>query len=473
MRRYWSTAAIALTALAVTACDTTSETMTDEEIEQVLDRWSQPDALEKAPQERGLHTPDGRFVALPSMASEPEQLSGYFLVILASSDTPGHMPESLLTLVDHPDLLAGVRRASSSWFEALMPCYEITVAGGFEYRRQATALARQLDELGIDNYVKQAGRYVGPQAVVEAWCASDKQAQSAGCGQLRFAEVHDGRAWLWLAQDPLVIERALEGAAAPTPLGGLTAWSTGLGAETIEPHDKGDAWRVYAPGSATELGTCRINGFAAITRGQPHFGYLAQEPPPTAPGCGEPALFAELSCKEAPDEPLIALPADQPEPALYTALAPLRDIELEDDIKVIVAKSEAFGPVFRQANAEANERSVPLQQLVTLRGYVAKDRKVLLVQVTLQTGDGEVWCGSDDVRADLVAVYDWTKEGGIGEQLVPFYAIEMSEVIGLIDLEGDGTPELIQQRWPDELQVIRAGQATTCTAPQAYCDCPC
>jgi hypothetical protein len=469
MTRSSFTAAVALIPALLLACGSEPETMSDEQIEEVLESWSEGgEAAPPAP----APTPGALDMMLPPMASAPEDLSDRFMVILASSDKPRHMAPSLSILAGHPDLLDDVVRANSSWFQGLMPCYEITVAGAFEYRRQATALARRLEELGVDNYVKQAGRYVGRQEVVEAWCHSGRKAADAGCGEARFVEVYDETAWMWLPQDPVVIQRALEGTQPPKPLGGLEAWSTPLSAETIEGNERGEGWKVYAPASGTEVGRCTIKGFEAITRGQPHFGYLQQDPAPGAPGCGEPEIFAKLSCKEPPTEPLLALPKDHEEPVLYMPLAPLRDIELEDDVKVIVAKSPAFGPTFQQARRDANERSMPLQQLVDLRGFVAPERKVLLVQVTLQTGDGEIWCGSDDVREVLAAVYEWNQDGGIGAELVPFHRLDLAEVLGLIDLDADGIPELFQRRWPNELQISRAGEMG-CSAPQDYCDCPC
>jgi hypothetical protein len=466
----WSRNAAVLAPALLIACGAEPEPMSEVQIERVLEDWSEDGQARGSAAARPAE--DSLALPLPPMTPSPEDLSDRFLVILASSDTPGHIPPALERLADHPDLLEAVVRARSSWFQGLMPCYEITLAGAFEYRRQATALARRLDEHGVDNYVKQAGRYVGRQEVVEAWCRSDRQAAEQACGDARFVEVHDETAWMWLPQAPVVLERLLEGAPDPAPLGGLEAWSSPLSAETIEGYERGQGWKIYAPGRGEKIGRCKIQSFAAITRGQPHFGYLEQQPPPTAPGCGSPEIFARLSCKEPPGEPLLALPAEHSEPVLYTPLAPLRDIELEDDAKMIVARSPAFGPAFEQARAEANERSMPLQQLVTLRGFVAPDRKVLLVQITLQTGDGEVWCGSDDVREELVAVYEWGQDNEIGRELVPFHGLGLAEVLGLIDLDADGVPELFRRHWPHELQLV-SGQQQSCSAPQDYCDCPC
>lgn len=458
---------------ALIACEADRSELSEEEIEQVLEEWSEPPPPEAPTDEAWMRAKDGQVILTPPMVLEPEQLSDQFLVILASSDEPRHMPESLIILADHDDLMSQVVRARSSWFQGLMPCYEITLVGAFEYRRQATTLARRLEALGVDNYVKQAGRYVGSQEVVEAWCSADQATLTAGCGEARFAEVHDGKAYMLLPQDPVVIERALEGAPAPEPLGDFRAWSSPLSAETVDPYKLGDRWKLYAPGSGKELGKCRIKAFESITRGQPHFGYLDQQPPPTAPGCGSPEIFAQLSCKEPLDEPLLALPADHGEPVLYTALAPLRDIDLEDDVKAMVARTPAFGPAFAKAREDAEDRMMPLQQLVTLRGYVTKDRKVLLVRVTLQTGDGVVWCGDDDVRVELAGVYEWTQDGALGSEIVPFHSLDLAEVIGLIDLDADGVPELLRQRWPNELQLYRSGEDQACSAPQDYCDCPC
>jgi hypothetical protein len=462
-----------LIALALVACEPKTSSMTEQEIEQVVEEWSADPPREPAPVESALRDPDGLPIPLPPMVVEPERLSDQFFVILQSSPAPGAMPESLSILAGHPELMAAVARASSSWFQGLMPCYEITIAGAFEHRRQATTLARRLEVLGVESYVKQAGRYVGRQELVESWCQADHAVETASCDGVHFVEVHGEKAWIALAQDPLITQRAAVDAPAPEPLGDLATWSSPLGVETIEPYSKGDKFRVVAPVSARSLDRCRIESFAAITRGQPHFGYLQQQPPPTEPGCGEPELFGQLSCTEPPAEPLLAIPAGRDEPILYTPLAPLRDIELEDDAKVLVARSSAFGPVFTDARARAEERSMPLQQLVTLRGFVAPERKVLLIVVTLQTGDGEVWCGADDVREELAGLYLWTKDGKIGEEILPFRALEGAEVLGILDIDSDGAPEMLQRRFPNELQLWRQGEELACTAPQAYCDCPC
>lgn len=457
------------------SCDDSPPTASEEELKQVLQQWEreEPSPGPTAGDEV-LRRADGLLVPLPPVAPEPEALSDSFLVILMSSPTPKAMPQALATLADHPELASQVVRASSSWFQGLMPCYEITIAGAFEHRRQATALSRQLEGLGVDNYVKQAGRYVGSQRVVEAWCRGDHAPRHQGCGELRFVEVHDGRAWLWLAADPVVTERALEGAESPQPLGGLRAWSSSLSAETIDEYDEKQRWQLYAPTTGQKLDKCSVAGFAAITRGQPHFGYLEQQPTPTGPGCGEPELFASLACKETPrDLPLVALPSDHEEPVLYTPLAALRDIELEDDAKALATRDPAFTKAFQRAHRHANERSEPLQQLVTLRGFVAPDRKVLLVELRLQTGDGVVWCGQDDVRVDLSALFEWTKDGNLGANLIPFRVHENVELIGMIDVDADGTPELLQRRWPNEIELWRAGSEEPCAIAQAYCDCPC
>jgi hypothetical protein len=407
------------------------------------------------------------------MAPHPEALSDRYLVILQSSPEPRVAAPSLAALAGQPDLLAPVVRASSSWFKGLAPCYELTVAGAFEHERQATTLERQLDLLGVDSYVKNAGRYVGPQEAVEAWCRRDQPRQVAGCDGVRFAEVHDGAAWLPLALDEDAATAAMQGLPAPTPLGGLDAWSSPLPPDRLPEGIAGTRWKLFAPASGRSLGLCKVSSFAAITSGHPHFGYLQQDPPPTAPGCGEPAPFARLSCKSPPDEPLVAVPGEAPDPVLYKALSPLRDIDLEDDVKALANRTPAFQSAFAEAREAANERSAPLQQLVTLTGYVAPGRKVLAVRVTLQTGDGEIWCGADDVRVELSAVYDWPADGGLGSELVPLHRVGNTELLGLIDLEGDGVPELVERVWPDTLRFDRAGLGPSCKAERAYCDCPC
>ncbi len=457
------------------ACDNSQTTATQEELDQVLEQWQQsaPTAGPTSGDEV-LRSPNGLLVPLPPVASTPEMFSDRFMVILMSSREPRAMPPSLVTLASHPNLNADVARVSSSWFQGLMPCFEITIAGAFEYRRQATALARELDNIGVDNYVKQAGRFVGTQEVVEAWCRGDRAPRNQGCGDTRFVEVHDGRPWLWLAADQVTLERSLDGSEPLQPLGGLEAWSVSVQAENIESHHDGESWKLYDPTVGKPLGRCRTDGFSAIVRGKPHFGYLAQQPVPTEPGCGEPELFAALSCKDAlPERPLLALPSDHPEPVLYTPLAALRDIDLEDDAKALANRSPAFSAAFRRAHGLAAERATPLQQLVTLQGFVAPERKLLLVLLRLQTGDGVTWCGQDDVRVDLSAIYEWTQEGGFGEAIVPFREHETTEHLGLIDIDADGVPEIVQRTWPDEVELWKSDAHDACAIAKDYCDCPC
>jgi hypothetical protein len=314
---------------------------------------------------------------------------------------------------------------------------------------------------------------VGRQEAVDAWCRRPPAPLADGCEGLRFAEVHDGVAWLPLALDDETATAALRDLPAPTPLGGYDAWSSPLPADRLPPELASARWKLVAPASGRSVGTCRVTAFAALTSGHPHFGYLQQDPRPTAPGCGEPAPFARLDCKSPPEEPLVAVPREAPDPVLYRALPPLRDIDLEDDVKAVVNRTPAFSAAFSEAREAANERSAPLQQLVTLTGFVAPGRKALAVRVTLQTGDGEVWCGADDVRVELFAVHEWLAEGGLGAALLPLHRLENTELVGLIDFEGDGVPELVERAWPDTLQIERAGQEPSCQAERAYCDCPC
>lgn len=466
MRAQWWTFVV----LASLGCSRArqEEAQRNAEVQQALDAWNAHEDPKAPPI---VEAPAGP--PLPPLVSNPESLSEKYLVILQSSPEPGVAAPSLAQLEQHPELLAGVVRASSSWFKGLAPCYEITVAGAFEYQRQASTLARQLDLLGVDNYVKGAGRYVGRQETVDAWCRRADAPAPTGCEGVRFAEVHDGAVWLPLLLAPESLSAALEGLPNPTPLGGLDAWAAPIPPERLPRDLSGSRWKMVAPASGKSLGSCKIAAFAALTSGHPHFGYLQQQPPPTAPSCGEAAPFARLDCKKPPDEPLIAVPRDAPDPVLFTALAPLRDIDLEDDVKAMVNRAPGFSSAFAEAREAANERSAPLQQLVSLTGYVAPGKKVLAVRVTLQTGDGEVWCGADDVRVDLLAVYDWPADGGLGEPLVPLHRIENTELLGLIDLEDDGVPELVERAWPDTLRLERAGQEPSCELERAYCDCPC
>jgi len=411
-------------------------------------------------------------VPLPRFAWEPSNYSNKFLVILSSSSEPNYGPPALQTLAEQRQVSVELARLSSSWFQGLEPCFEITVAGAFEYRRQATNLSRQLDGIDVPNEVKNAGRFVGTQEVVDDWCKNKPSDATAPCGPLRFAEVHDGRTWLWLGLDDQTVSDSLEGSEAPTALDGVSTWSAPLSAEQLGETNTGARYDLYAPLSKKALKSCAIKGFAALTRGTPHHSYLQAEPPASEPSCGQPDIFAELSCADAPDEPLIALPAGSKTPTLYTSTARIANVEMEDEAKSLVTRSAAFRNAFTAARDAASERNQPLQQLVDIWGYIAPDQKLLLVQVTLQTGDGVIWCGQDDFRLQLAGVFTWADNDRVGEELVPFFSYYNAEILTLIDVEADGRPELLQRAWPGRLLLVGTGEEA-CSWGKAYCDCPC
>lgn len=456
---------------AVAACGGEAPDPAEQErLAETLAAWSEaqdPSPAAGAPADPGA-------VPGPPFATDPETLAGRHLVILPGSGEPGAQVSGLDRLAAHPALLAEVQRASSTWFAGFPPCREITFAGAFEHRRQATARARELEGLGLQAEVAEAGAYLGPQRPIAAWCRRAPTPRGPqACADARFAEVHDGQVWMWLALDEEATTAALAESGAPAPLGDLDTWFAPVPGDAHGGHRKGDAWRVVAPGSGRAVGTCRISRFAALTRGEPHASWRAQEPAPTAPGCGAPELFARLDCRAAPDEPLLASRGAAPAPVLYTALAPLRDIELEDAAKAVVSRSPGFTEAFAGAQAQALERSAPLQQLVSLTGFVARGTKVLLVQVSLQTGDGVTGCGRDDVRVDLAAVHAWARDGRIGPPIVPLHAVEGAEILGLIDLAGDGTLELFERAWPGTLRLDSARGPSACALERGYCTSPC
>ena len=228
---------------------------------------------------------------------------GKWVLILGSHTNSTDVPDSLPKLAKHPDLMKSVARIASSEFKNLMPCYQVVIAGAFDSKKQARKRWKKLKAIKVDSYFKNTGKWVGAQPKVEAYCARKAKGQAVGaCGSLRWVErwgKDAKRRFLMVPVDKVVLERLKEKAKARKPVDGdVTVWRTPLANEVVGEIRKGNAFDLYAVDKAAKRATCKVSGFALLTRGQPHFGWIqmAEQKKPKRPGCGSPVVFAELRC---------------------------------------------------------------------------------------------------------------------------------------------------------------------------------
>ena len=98
----------------------------------------------------------------------PDQRSNHWLVIVHSSKTEAEPYITAEYETSTAPVIEKLRSAgitpmalNSSRYKQLMPCWNILIAGSSAKKSTARSLSRKLTAAGIDNYVKQAGKYVG------------------------------------------------------------------------------------------------------------------------------------------------------------------------------------------------------------------------------------------------------------------------------------------------------------------------
>ena len=128
---------LALLALAVgTGCGAAEpEHPGEERLAQALEDWTRDPGGRP---EGAVVPPSGP--ALPAVVQNPEALSERHLVVLAEAD-PGTLAPGVERLAGHPDLLRDLQRLPTTLYGGLPPCRELTIAGAFEYDRQARTRA--------------------------------------------------------------------------------------------------------------------------------------------------------------------------------------------------------------------------------------------------------------------------------------------------------------------------------------------
>ena len=398
------------------------------------------------------------------------ELGGQYWVIVSSKEESGANPPALEKLRAHPDLGVEITRLQSSRFKNLKPCLEVIIAGAFAAKDRAVALSSKLRELGIDNYVKNAGAYVGAGAKVDAYCADKKEPPplQGTCGSLAFVEVWNGRVFMEVTADRRSDLK-------PTMLD-FRAWTATIAATQVGDTKVGDKVRLFDTDTVAAIGICTITRFVDLTRGTPHFSYSQNEEgmqiDPTAPGCGSPETFAELQCPATPENAnLYAWPVKGPAPLVFELKPHLA--ELESMALAEVAKAPGYRDAYKGAEQEAKARNAALKVDHKVRTFVNGKRTLVLIDTLLSTGEGNNNCGAEDVRVDVRGMFELDKNNKMARTVFPVHAIETSEVDGVVDLNADDHIELFERRFPDRREVVGEGGEPACQIEIPFCDCPC
>jgi len=406
----------------------------------------------------------------PSVAPPPPEAryAKKWLVIVHSSSTEGE-GRGVLEALKRTGLPAEPLRLSTNAFKDLRPCLEVVVAKVFGARVEAEGFREQLSQAGVVAYVKNAGPLEPERERKDATCRAGAEAEAARAGALsrrtvpRFVESYAGRTFMLLGEgttsvalEPVDVRRSVWMAPAEEDPTGLFA--------------KGDTVDLYGAAGPVQAG-CTVKGFAWINRGVPHFGYFQQEPPPEAPGCGRPWAFAELDCAVAPDALAFALPAGTKAPVFFAAGEgpPAEVLAAQEEA---LRRSARFSALRAEGSIQAEQVQERLRQEVKSFRYASGNTHAVFTVARFRTGEGNSLCGGDyDQQVTRAVVLG---PGG-GERALPAKDLAGEDVVGVLDLEGDGKVELlVQESWPAQaVRLLHEDGSELAGAVVENCDCGC
>jgi hypothetical protein len=414
--------------------------------------------------------------APPKPPEPPEaRFAQRYLVIAHTSPNAGE-GEDIIEKLRTAGLGEGVERVSTTPFSSLRPCLEVVVAGAFADKAAAEERSRRLAAAGVDNYLRNTGALV-----------QDREARESECQQLAEAR-RNGALRARPPEGPFLVESRGERTFLLLVSGGSMSfpgpeldqvgddrrfWLAPLKEDPTGVLAKGARFNVY-DASGTRKEGCRVKGFALLHRGRPHFSYFQREEPQGPPDCGGTWPVAELDCPVAgagdsdSENVVFALAADRPAPRFFQ-----RSGELAAHVRHAQESALRALPEYETARengqAHAKEQQEPLQEKLELRVYPLEGRQLVVGLAHLQTGEGHWFCGGEDFWASLsrvVAVSPDEQETPVGG------GVDGDDIVGVVDLEGDGQVELLTRRG-DAVSILTEDGAERASSDVPNCDCGC
>ena len=199
-----------------------------------------------------------------------------------------------------------------------------------------------------------------------------------------------------------------------------TGWSASTN-DTDPGMPVGSRWTV---GDAT----CAVAGYSAVVV------EFSESDPGPSPSCGSPNTWAELSCDQVPTVD-IAVPYGTTRPVFGQLVGTADTAGALPLVEALSRWSEAL----TEAHADATARDVAVEHVVSANRYRLGVRSVLVIDATVMSGDGQNYCGGDDVfRRLLLVTTDDPHPTVLGE----YWRDDYAYVHGLVDVDGDGIPSL-------------------------------
>ena len=389
-----------------------------------------------------------------------------WLVIVHKSRQEGTPFAGLEALERVENMDVSPARLYSSHLNGLRPCEYLVVASAYDRKEEARYFGHKLEQAGFEVDVRQAGAHAPLDSRLEKWCEASAEPVAAACpADLHFVLEHGGSRWIELGASQSAVEQALASAQEPLAVDPKDKgwWSTSVTLEEAEEESLklGAVWQGL--GKAEEPVKCRVKAFEVVVRGTPHHREEQEEAVPT---CGEPRLFARIDC---PEKLAWVVPEDA---ELPTRFAKVTDRELPPSAlasaMVTLTSSDLYALLRKRARAVAEQERTLLEEATDVQMYRAGEgEEVLVVHGTISSGEEDEECGAAGVHSEIIGVVD-----SRGQVLTPFRELS-GEVTGLVDLDSDGRPELLQNQWPGAPTLFAGNGAVTCRLPTEFCDSPC
>jgi hypothetical protein len=378
-------------------------------------------------------------------------LSERWLIILDSEGDMAKRTDRLSKLAKL-DVKKEPLTLSSTEFKGLMPCFDVLIASHFADRKEAIAYSKKLTAAGVGNYPKNAGKYVGKQPAVEAYCAQGRASSSCG-GGLYLAVSHADRTFVDIGLGEIEAARALEAAPKPRSIEGPGVWEQPLAAIKLGALKQGDALTVQ--GGAGKAARCKVKGFSALTRGTPHFSATDAG----KPACGEPRVFAELDCSV--NGAAVAWSA-----GAKVEVARRVDLKTGQEPFPVDERLLAGAKAARaDGEAHAKEQGAPLAEESFDQRWSVGGKVYRHGHVRLKTGAGFAECGGPDFRRHLDG---WSVDDRVLSPLSEGHGRGTRAVLLV-----DGEPlEVYSELFGDRAVRSLTGD-DRCRLPLPFCDCGC
>lgn len=427
-------------------------------------------------------------------ATQPQNFSDNWVVILSTSKIKNSISAELQQHIQKEKLQDKVVRLNSSMYQNFMPCFEIVVYDEILNKKQALALSKEWKAKGIDNYVKNAGKYVGYDQRFEQLCQERNYTSSKTPYKIGFAA--DGKIHVPIEVSSISIDR-IKPNERDYELLPMTneIWRHRLNSRTIEDYTIGDTFYAVKLAYGATSQTCTIESFSFFIRGTPNNSpdlavewdvdpkdYIDYELPPDVDPyeldmsnnkayqkalekarlsrrCGSSKLFATLDCSSDITEQkyLISPEKINTSQILY---AHQESTNLNEWTKSFTSKDLIKEQT--RLSSETTEK-IQITQTQQLLFSLDTEKKGAILHQTFYTGNAS-YCSGDMIENYYSISFDSTK-------IPKFNHNEDGTFIGVIVRDGK-EPLEIKEMFGGGL-IIKDKQEVLFELTRGYCSCGC